>query len=341
MTARSLPLGYRPYHRLGGVPNVVVDGSPTTGTVLTLSHWPRTPCPASLEADLSAEMAFAYLQAPNLHGEAEAVSNNHFDQDGLVSLYALTQPESALARRQILIDLAAVGDFATYQDRTAARASMVIAVFADSARSPLGELEDPYEERTSQLYVEMLGRLDELVDHPERYRHLWAEEDEALAASEQAITAGQITIEETAELDLAVVTVAPAAPTGRGHRFAHLSEQGPHPMAINNATSSFVVATVHHHCYQAAYRYETWVQYRSRRPRPRVDLSPLAAQLTDMESGGHWVFDGVDQLTPRLYLQGALESAVPPEEFLSLLRGQLDSGLPAWDPYAIDGRVEP
>lgn len=333
MTGPSAPLGYRPYHLLGGVPNVVVDGSPTAGTVLTLSHWPRTPCPAGLEADLSAEMAFAYLRAPNLHGAAEAVSNNHFDQDGLVSLFALTRPEDALSRREVLVDLAAAGDFATYQDRTAARASMAIAAFADAERSPLVDLEVDYEARTAQLYTELLGRLDELVDHPEHYRYLWEEEDDVLAATEDAIASGQITIEETAELDLAVVTVAPAVSTGRGHRFAHLSEQGPHPMAINNATGCFVVATVHDRCYQVAYRYESWVQYRSRRPRPRIDLSALAAQLSDLETEGHWVFDGVEQLTPRLHRQGAIDSAVPPDEFLSLLRGYLANGRPAWDPY--------
>jgi hypothetical protein len=92
-------------------------------------------------------------------------------------------------------------------------------------------------------------------------------------------------------------------------------------------------ATVHGRCYQVAYRYESWVQYRSRRPRPRIDLSALAAQLSDLETEGHWVFDGVGQLTSRLHRQGAIDSAVPPDEFLSLLRSHLANGRPAWDPY--------
>ena len=38
--------------------------------------------PEALRADLSAEMAFRYLEHPEpLHGDATVVSNNHFDQD--------------------------------------------------------------------------------------------------------------------------------------------------------------------------------------------------------------------------------------------------------------------
>lgn len=46
------------------MPNIVVDGSPNAGTVLTLTHWPGIAQPARLGADLSAEMAFRYLGAP-------------------------------------------------------------------------------------------------------------------------------------------------------------------------------------------------------------------------------------------------------------------------------------
>jgi hypothetical protein len=74
---RSPLLGFVPYHELAGRPNVVVDGSPTTGTVLCLSHWPGIASPPGFQADLSAQMAFAYLEAYDRHDPATAVSNNH------------------------------------------------------------------------------------------------------------------------------------------------------------------------------------------------------------------------------------------------------------------------
>src|SRR5438552_11703005 len=98
-------LRYRPYDELDGVPNVIVDGAPAPTTVLTLSHWPHAPFLPGLSADLSAQMAFSYLEGPDPHHPADVVSNNHFDQDGLVSVFALAEPEAALARRDLLVDL--------------------------------------------------------------------------------------------------------------------------------------------------------------------------------------------------------------------------------------------
>ena len=93
-------LRYEPYDDTVDRANVVVDGSPNSGTVLCLSHWPGIPVPVGTEADLSAQMAFRYLDlGADHHGDAEVVTNNHLDQDGLVSAFALTQPEQALARR--------------------------------------------------------------------------------------------------------------------------------------------------------------------------------------------------------------------------------------------------
>ena len=50
----------------------------------------------------------------------ELVSNNHFDQDGLVSIFALVDPDEASPRRAFLEDVASAGDFATFRDRDAA-----------------------------------------------------------------------------------------------------------------------------------------------------------------------------------------------------------------------------
>src|SRR5688572_17386910 len=159
-------LAFLPFEVAAAEPNVVVDGSATPNTVLTLSHWPGSPdVPPDVQADLSAQMSFRYLdRAEPLHGPARVVSNNHFDQDGLVGVFALVDPTEALARRPLLEDLAAAGDFGTYRIRDAARASMVVSAFTDADRSPFGPLPSSYDEQTALLYTEVLGRLTELVD---------------------------------------------------------------------------------------------------------------------------------------------------------------------------------
>ena len=74
------------------IPNIVVDGSANDHTLLTLSHWPQSGTPVELKADTSAKIAFNYLDSPRFHVACEAVTNNHFDQDGLVGVYALQPP---------------------------------------------------------------------------------------------------------------------------------------------------------------------------------------------------------------------------------------------------------
>ena len=338
----SPDLRYVPYGELAGRANVVVDGSPAAGTVLCLSHWPGIGSPTEFAADLSAEMAFLYLGAFDRHEPATLVSNNHFDQDGLTGVFALTHPEDALARRALLVEVARAGDFAVAGSRTAARISMALSAFADPARSPVPGLSDSddYDERTAALYTELLGLLPELCDHPERWRGLWADEDATLRESIGAIASGAVAMEEVPELDLAVVDVPAAAPVSGGHRFGGQWTTGLHPMAVYNATDRGAVLTVRGRRYELAYRYESWVQFRSRPVRPRVDLGPLADRLNEMEaerSSGTavWTAQPVSGLTPVLSHAPDTESALDAATVRAAVEAHLVAAPPAWDPYRI------
>jgi len=333
------PLRFQPYETTETIPNVVVDGSPNAATVLTLSHWPGLSAPVGathdLVADLSAQMAFRYVgSATSLHGSAAVVTNNHFDQDGLVSVYALSRPSDALRRRALLEDVAAAGDFATFRDRRAARLSMSIAAYADPARSPLAPLPVDQEERVALLYSELLERLPDLIDHLDDHRALWQDEDRQLAAAESALARADVTIEEHPEADLAVVTMKSSVALTSGHRFAFRRFEGIHPMALNNATDRFALLLVRGRHYCFTYRYETWVQYRSRRPRPRVDLTPLAAELTSRETGDTtWHADPAGELTPQLQPVDDGESSISSDDLVRLIVEHLSNAPVAWDPY--------
>jgi hypothetical protein len=334
----------------------VVDGSPAPGTVLCLSHWPGIGSPPEFAADLSADMAFRYLGSFDRHGSARAVSNNHFDQDGLVGLFALVAPDVALARRDELVEVARAGDFAVTSSRNAARISMVLSAYADPQRSPLPALPDDYDDLTAALYTELLGRLGELCERPDRYRELWAEEDATLTESEDALASGAVTITEAPELDLAVVEVSERAPGKGGHRFGGQWVSGLHPMAVHNATDRGALLTLRGHHYELAYRYESWVQFRSRAVRPRVDLAPLAERLNAEESaaGGTalWVAQSVSALTPTLSPSGGGsggggggsgggggggggESNLAAAAVVAAVRAHLGAAPPAWDPFHI------
>ena len=322
---------YLEYHASRDVANVVVDGSPNDGTVLTLTHWPGIGQPAELAADLSAQMAFKFVRSGE-SVDADVVTNNHFDQDGLVAMYALIEPDEALRHQDLLIDIAAAGDFATYRFRQAAQASMAIARYADPHRSPFAaDLTGPYEQQCAVLYEQLLERLMDMVLHPEEFSELWVDEDRQLTASEAALATGAITIEERPDIDLAVVDIAQSEPQRRGHRFAADEHLGVHPMAINNATGCFRILQVHGRRYTYTDRYESWVQYQSRRPLPRVDLRPLADALSAIDTTTAWTASGPSSLTAQV--QSAEESSLDRTVVLDHLIEHLRSAPPAWNPY--------
>jgi hypothetical protein len=329
---------YVPYEEAAEVPNVVVDGSPNRGTVLTISHWPGLPTPPGCSADTSAEMVFRYLdRGSDLHDGAGAVTNNHFDQDGLAGVYALVDPESALRCRAQLEGLATAGDFAVARDRSSARLSMAVDALADPSRSPLDDLPERYDEACAVLYRAALELLPRWLDDPDSCRSLWQDEDRHLEAALAAVAAGDVRIEEDTELDLAIVTL-PAGARSAGHRFVGRAFTGIHPMALHGATDRSVLLTIDPDAnrHQLTCRYEGWVQFRSRPIRPRVDLRPLAAQLTAAEpEGAQWTATGPDDLTPELRtLPAGPPSSLEPALLVEATIGHLRSAAPAWDPYA-------
>jgi hypothetical protein len=311
---------YGRYSELTDLPHVVVDGSAQSGTLLTLSHWPGAATPEALRADLSAEIAFAYLDHPELRVDADHVTNNHFDQDGLVSVYALTEPDTARAHRGRLIDIARAGDFSRFHHRDSARAAIAIAALGEAAGA------DPY--------PEVLAQVPRLVTDVGAFRELWADEDAHIEQTERAIANGTITIAEHPDVDLAVVAVPEAWTERVVHRFSMTAAEAAHPYAVHNATERFAVLTLGAGPPVLRYRYETWIQYASRRPRPRVDLTGLAARLSEREPGAAvWTFDGVDALSPALHLVNAPDTTITDDDFVATVRAELQAAARTWSPY--------
>ena len=305
------------------IPNIIVDGARNSHTVLTLSHWPKSGSPTELKGDTSTAIVFNYLDAPDCHVEVEAVSNNHFDEDGLIGILALLQPGFALRHRDLLLDVAQAGDFGVFERRQAARVAFVLSAYADPDTSPLPAdlFTRPYPLLAGELYVQLLDVLPRLIASVEDYRELWESEDAKLTASEELIDQGLVTIEEQPDLDLAIVRLP-----------EDLTRC--HPLALHNRTTCCRLLLLQGRRVQLQYRYESWVQLASRKPAPRVDLSELASELNrDETTEGRWVFDGVEQITPRLHLEGSAHTSVPLDAIVKRVEHHLRTGRPAWDPY--------
>jgi hypothetical protein len=330
------PARYWPYSQLGDQPNIVVDGKAQRSSVLTLSHWPWNATPAELMRDTSTDIVFAYLDSPHLHTDVGLVSNSHYDEDGLLSMYGLVDPANAQTYRALMIDTSRAADFSIYTDSDAAKLSFVLAAHADPELSPLDAdiFNGSDAAQIAGLYTAMLELLPELLDDISGKREYWEAEFAHVQESERAIAAGEVVIDEIPDLDLAIVRIPEDMPVRTVRRYLTRWQRSVHPFAVHNITQCSRLVWVKGESLEAQYRYESWVQLASRRPALRVDLTGLAEQLCEIEiAGGEWIFEGVNEVAPRLMLNGSCRSSIAPDAFLARLCDWLRTQPPAWDPY--------
>ena len=329
---------YVPYGpELEGVPNVIVDGRGNEATILELSHWPRNATPLELKADTSAEIVINYLRSPEhekLRRGAEAVSNNHYDIDGLISLWAVLNPEAALERAELLVAIGECGDFARWAGERATKVACALHGLHSLPASPLRRGLDEIrgdDERTAFLYRETLPLLSELLEDADRFEQYWRDEYRRVEEGRALFARGEATVQEMPELDLAVI---------------HLTQDIP-DMALYEQTERTRIVLIdedRQRC-QARYRYESWVELESRRPLPRIDLRPFADFLQSFEGNpGEWHADDVRSIVPRLGLHGP-EGKVSPSSittglflrmFVRFLRENEENAELLWSPYTAD-----
>lgn len=327
--ARSLPrvaadARFVPLEQLHGAPHIVVDGVPLPGTVLSLSHRPGGGTPDGLRHDTSALIVDRYLEAGAAGEEIDAVTNDHYDEDGLFGIWLLLeQPAAGSPERALAIAAGEAGDFSTWTDPWAPRVAIASMAMAERHMTPFPEVGriharaaggDP----AGLLYQAILPRTGGLLADPERYRLLWKGEWARVEADMALLDAGDAVIHEEERADLAIVrTPRPL-----------------HPMALYPRTPrTRVLTATPDGRLVLAHRYETWVEYVSRPLAPRVDLTPLAAELQSRETlPGRWLFDGVQVIMPRLYLEAGLgsdpgpaPSSIAPEEFVDALVAFLEA----------------
>jgi hypothetical protein len=369
MTTVLRPLPYVGYEELDDRPHVMVDGAWRPGSVLTLSHWPQSSTPALLARDLSAEIVLDLLSAARRLGPHEpppaeptgaemvgagddgvsgadgddvvaaaaaaanravAVTSDHFDEDGLVALYGLVAPEAAIAAAELLVEVAACGDFGVVRSDAAARVCFAI--------GPLAEEEAGPGSGTSERYSAVLPRLPELLEQHGRFERHWSKEWAAFAAGRLALESGSVAIDEYPDVDLAVVRPAAAG----SHAIRGAAGALPvHPAAIHSASAAGRILAFAGDSCELYLRYESWVRVVSRRVPLRPDLGPLAEELSLKEPAGRrWEANGAGAIVSRLQpVDGGSE--IDPAVIVATVRDYLASAPPAWDPFRKEGGYIP
>ena len=318
----------------------MIDGSARHGTVLNLSHWPRSTTAPELRRDLSAQIVLQALETGDLsNAGADVVTIDHYDEDGVVALGFAAVEGLAEDHARVLVEVARAGDFGVVRDKHAALIAFALSTLGDPRRSPLESVKTASGKKGGHLEAcahgarQAIGMLADLARDPCEFEGLWRDEAAAFDASVAGLRTWA-TIEDLPDQDLAIVMVNPSAAEA-----AHAGWAGwpIHPAAVNSATSRLRIATVAGDRMDLRFRYESWVRMTSYRPRPRVDLSGLAGKLEEMESAGaKWHFDGANATRPVLRVTEDGRSSLAQQMFVEMLVEELDAldaRPPAFDPY--------
>jgi hypothetical protein len=280
------------YHTgLADVPKLSVDG--TVENAVHLSHWHDNRTPEELRADTSTEIALNFVASPlreELARGIEVVTNNHFDTDGVLSVWTVLAGERALELKERLAAAAEAGDFSEYAGAQAVRASLVIQggdAFVEGVASPLARRlaggEDVDEARAYELVLPEVGRV---LTRTDDYEPLWRDAWAGVEASLESFARGRSRVAEDAETRLSFVTLAPDIYGASGFDPAH--HAAPYTAVAHHARGEvFLIATplADGWSYRIDYPYYSWAVTFTRPPVARRDLTALVERLNEMEAG--------------------------------------------------------
>ena len=155
------------------------------GAAIDLSHWPKNHTPAALKRDTSVEIALAYLDAG---GDLSVVTNNHFDADGVLAVFALLEPDVARAHADLLIAAAEVGDFDEWpKDERGLRLEAAVRALAQGVEDDVA-------------YLRVLPELRAIVSHLDAREDLWGPAWNNLVHVEERAARGDLMVERVDDI---------------------------------------------------------------------------------------------------------------------------------------------
>jgi len=318
---------------LANVPKLSVDG--TVDNSIHFSHWQGNQTPTELKADTSTEIALNLVAAPNkdaLTGGIDLVVNNHFDTDGVLSVWTVLTGEPALEHRELLIAAAEAGDFSEYSSDDGVRVSIAIQG-ADQASpnndtgSPLARLlAGEAVDDDAREYEFVLPEVERLLTNVNAYESLWLEGWKNVVSALESFERGKSTVTEFSDTKISLVTLEPQLFDGTG--FSPTKHAAPYTAISKYAKGElFLIAipTQSGWFYRLDYPYYSWAETVVRSPVKRRDLTGALELLNGMESNraGRWQTDDREMTSAVKFLDRAgtlAASRLEPDEVAEVLR---------------------
>ncbi|MCA1557052.1 MAG: hypothetical protein LC731_00760 [Acidobacteria bacterium] len=323
------------------VPKLSVDG--TVPNSLHFSHWQGNETPAALKADTSTEIALNLVASDKrdeLTKGIELVTNNHFDTDGVLSVWTVMRGESALGLRAQLISAAEAGDFSEWTSDDGVRASLVIQgtdqpLPNESILSPLANhLAGDAVTDEARAYELVLPEVESILTRTNDYEPLWREPWKRLEAAAESFERGQSKVEEDTSAHLTVITLAPEAfgPDG----FNPSQHAAPLTAISRRARGQlFLIALPgsDRWFYRIDYPYYSWAETVVRPRVVRRHLKGAIAELNELEANdGVWREDKSELSSAIKFLDArgrpAVSSLTPDKVAVALRRALLETQAP-------------
>ncbi len=283
------------------LPKLSVDG--TVSNSIHFSHWSGNETPAEVKADTSTEIALNLVTSPNrelLTKNIDLVTNNHFDTDGMLSVWTVMTGERAANHRDLLIAAAEAGDFSEYSSADGVRISLAIqgsdVIFpSDDAGSPLarmlagGEVNDD-----ARCYELLMPEIENLLTNINHYESLWKDGWRKIVDALESFDRGSSQVIEFPEPNISLITLEPLIFSGSG--FDPTRHSAPFTAISKFAKGQlFIIAipTTGGWFYRVDYPYYSWAETVVRPRVERRDLTEVLQRMNELESAsdGRWDFD--------------------------------------------------
>lgn len=286
--------------RLANVPKLSIDG--TVDNAIHFSHWQGNETPQSVKADTSTEIALNLVAAADrdeLTQGIDLVTNNHFDTDGVLSVWTVLTGARALELRDKLIAAAEAGDFSEMSTQAGVRASIVIqgseSPIDEDAGSPLAQqlAGEPVSD-DARAYELVLPHVERVLTHTNDYATLWCDPWNRIALALDSFANGRSRVDEDREAKISLVTLAPEIFSSSG--FKPTRHCAPFTAISHHARGEvFLIATPFDGgwAYRIDYPYYSWAETIVRPRIERRDFSSLVDTLNEMEksAAGRWRVD--------------------------------------------------
>jgi hypothetical protein len=227
------------------------------------------------------------------------VTNNHFDTDGVLSVWTVLMGQHALNFREQLIAAAEAGDFSEYSSEAGIKISLAIqgsdgVNLDDKPGSPLARVLAGENVGDARAYELVLPEVERILTKVDDYESLWREGWEKISKAVESFTAGTSKVDEISPAQLSIIRLAPEI--FNGGVFNPAKHAVPFSAITKVARGNLYLIAVPANddwFYRIDYPYYSWAETVVRPRIPRRDFTNALAVLNERETSavGRWQTD--------------------------------------------------